>query len=303
MNGPIIEDQINKENQVLPTKPRLSLPTQRTFGTDLSKTVAPGPNPSSNPQILEYYSEEIFTHLHSTEHLYVAKAGYMSKQTEINEKMRAILIDWLIDVHHRFKLATETLYLTINIIDRYLEVTAITKGRLQLVGVTAMLIASKYEDIFPPEVQDFVNISDKAFAREDVLKMERNILKQLKYAVTVPSAYRFLQRYCKLGNSTEPQMAFAMYFIELSLVDYKMLKFSNSLIAASAVYLMHKFKEIKPEWPQTLIQGSPYKEDDLKICAKELCSLFQQANRSNLQAVKNKFSSSSFYQVAITPYI
>lgn len=303
MNVPIIEDQINKENKVLPTKPRLSQATQRTFGTELSKTVVAALNPKSNPQTLDYYSAEIFTHLHSTEHLYVAKAGYMSKQTEINEKMRSILIDWLIDVHHRFKLAAETLYLTVNIIDRYLEITPITKSRLQLVGVTSMLIASKYEDIYPPEVEDFVNISDKAFAREDVLKMERSILKQLKYAVTVPSAYRFLQRYSKLANNTEPQMAFAMYFIELSLVDYKMLKFSNSLIAASALYLMHKFKEIKPEWPQALIQDSPYKEDDLKICAKELCSLFQQANRSNLQAVKNKFSSSSFFQVAITPYI
>jgi len=77
---------------------------------------------------------------------------YMHIQTEMNEKMRAILIDWLLEVHIKFELNLETLYLTVNIIDRFLSVKAVPKRELQLVGISALLIASKYEEIWPPQV-------------------------------------------------------------------------------------------------------------------------------------------------------
>jgi G2/mitotic-specific cyclin-B, other len=86
--------------------------------------------------------------------------------------MRAILIDWLIEVHLKFKLLPETLFLTINLIDRFLEKAVIQRTKLQLVGVTSMLIASKYEEIYAPEVRDFVYITDKAYSKEEILKME-----------------------------------------------------------------------------------------------------------------------------------
>ena len=90
------------------------------------------------------YVSEIFSHLKNTELEFIAQPGYMKKQPDINEKMRAILIDWLVEVHLKFKLYPETLYLTVNLIDRYLEKEEVMRQHLQLVGVTAMLIASKY---------------------------------------------------------------------------------------------------------------------------------------------------------------
>ena len=116
-----------------------------------------------------------------------------------------------------------------------------------MVGVSAMLIASKYEDIYPPETRDFVYITDKAFTKEEIIQMETSILKQLGYNVTVPSANRFLERLCRISGCDEVQFALARYLVELTLVDYKMLRFANSLIAASALYLMHKIKNVKPE--------------------------------------------------------
>jgi len=89
----------------------------------------------------------------------------MTHQPEINDKMRSILIDWLIEVHLKFKLLPETLFITVNILDRYLEKSKVGKSRLQLVGVTALLIASKYEEIYPPELKDFVYITDKAYSK------------------------------------------------------------------------------------------------------------------------------------------
>ncbi len=93
--------------------------------------------------------------------------------------MREILCDWLIEVHLKFKLLPETLYLTVNLIDRFLSTTSIYRNKLQLVGVTAMLIASKYEEIYPPIVSDFVYITDNAYKREEILEMEEKMLKKL----------------------------------------------------------------------------------------------------------------------------
>ena len=83
--------------------------------------------------------------------------------------MRTVLVDWLIEVHLKFKLLPETLYLTVNLIDRDLALESVSRKRLQLVGVTAMLIASKYEEIYPPEIKDFVFVTDQAYNRDDVL--------------------------------------------------------------------------------------------------------------------------------------
>ena len=90
--------------------------------------------------------------------------------------MRSILVDWLIEVHLKFKLVPESLYLTINIIDRYLEKEQVNRQKLQLVGVTAMLIACKYEEIYPPIVKDFVYITDNAYTKEEILEQERKML-------------------------------------------------------------------------------------------------------------------------------
>lgn len=111
---------------------------------------------------------------------------------DINEKMRGILVDWIIEVHLRFKLKAETLFLTINIIDRYLEKTQIMRTRLQLVAVAALLIAAKYEEIYVPDMKDFVFISDNAYSRQDILEMERSILITLEFNINIQSTYLFL---------------------------------------------------------------------------------------------------------------
>ena len=86
--------------------------------------------------------------------------------------MRAILIDWLIDVHIKFKLWPETLFLTIHLIDRLCEFTKVKKSEMQLVGISAMLIAAKYEEIYPPTLKDFVYICNNGFSASQILGME-----------------------------------------------------------------------------------------------------------------------------------
>merc|ERR1711968_386932 len=96
--------------------------------------------------------------------------NYMSTQPYINERMRTILVDWLVEVHLKFKMVPETLYLTVHIIDRFLEKKEVRRSRLQLVGVAALLVSSKYEEIYPPELRDLVYITDRAYNKQEILE-------------------------------------------------------------------------------------------------------------------------------------
>jgi len=146
---------------------------------------------------------------------------YMRAQTDINEKMRTILIDWLIDVHLKFKLMPETMYLTVNVIDRFLSAKHVARKKLQLVGVTSMLLASKYEEIYAPEVKDFVYISDKAYTRAEILTQESLMLNTLGFDMQTCSPLFFLTRFLKCADNaavSDRQLAlYAHYCVELTL--------------------------------------------------------------------------------------
>lgn len=88
------------------------------------------------------------------------KADYMKKQPDINDSMRTILVDWLVEVTEEYRLNGETLYLAVNYIDRFLSFMSVVRAKLQLVGATAILLAAKFEEIYPPEITEFVYICD-----------------------------------------------------------------------------------------------------------------------------------------------
>lgn len=118
--------------------------------------------------------------------------------------MRGILIDWLVDVHLKFNLLNETLYLAVNLIDRYIEHHVISKDKLQLVGATSMFIACKLEEIYPPELNDFILICDNLYTKADMLTMEGQIIISMKFNLTFTSPLRFLERFSYLNNSSQP---------------------------------------------------------------------------------------------------
>ena len=194
----------------------------------------------SDPQAISEFAGTISKHLLECEKVYLPSVTYMAGQSDINEKMRAILVDWIIEVHLKFKLLPETLFLTVGLIDRYLERVSIKRGNLQLVGVTCMLVASKYEEIYAPEVQDFVYITDNAYSKAQIFEMEHSLLHTLEFDVTFPSAYRFLERFNKVANGCPKVWNLARYLIELPLIEQRMLKYRPSNLAAAAVYLSQK---------------------------------------------------------------
>ena len=169
----------------------------------------------------------------------------MGDQPSLNTNMRSILIDWLVEVHMKFRLETSTLYLCVNIIDRYLEREVVQRSRLQLVGVTSLLVACKIEEIFPPEVRDCVYICDNAYSRDEILDMEASILKTLQYRVATPTAYPFLLRFLHITKATKLQKIAANYYMERMLQEYTCLKHRPSLVAASCVVLALNNRSIR----------------------------------------------------------
>lgn len=226
---------------------------------------------------------------------------YIDSQPEINEKMRSILVDWLIEVHNKFELMPETLYLTINLVDRFLSIKTVPRRELQLVGISAMLMASKYEEIWAPEVNDFVCISDRAYTHTQILVMEKTILGKLEWTLTVPTPYVFLVRFIKASIPDEQVENMVYFFAELALMHYDTIMYCPSMVAASAVYAARCTLNMNPAWNETLKLHTGFSEPQLTDCAKLLVSLHMEAADSKLKVVQRKYSSSERGAVALLP--
>jgi G2/mitotic-specific cyclin-B, other len=224
----------------------------------------------------------------------------MRSQADINEKMRAILIDWLVEVHLKFKLMPETMYLTVNIIDRYLERKQVIRQKLQLVGVTAMLLASKYEEIYAPEVRDFVYITDKAYTKEQILAMEASMLNTLEFRITVPTAYVFLNRYLKVANAHTDIKAgyFATYLTERTLQEYKMLGHAPSKVAAACVNISLRTLRGRGAWDRKMEFHSGFRQEELRATIKDVEEIMAASSTSTLKAVAKKYALPKFGEVA-----
>ncbi|CAH8384475.1 unnamed protein product [Eruca vesicaria subsp. sativa] len=224
---------------------------------------------------------------------------YMHIQTEMNEKMRAILVDWLFEVHVKFELNLETIYLTINIIDRFLSVKAVPKRELQLLGISALLIASKYEEIWPPQVNDLVFVTDNAYNNKQILVMEKTILGNLEWYLTVPTQYVFLVRFIK-ASVPDPEMENMVHFLaELGMMHYDTLKFCPSMLAASAVYTARCSLNKSPAWTDTLKFHTGYSESEIMECSKVLALHHSRCGESKLRAVYKKYSKAENGGVAL----
>ncbi|RDX86779.1 hypothetical protein CR513_31850, partial [Mucuna pruriens] len=244
----------------------------------------------NDPLAVVEYIDDIYGFYKSIENSSCVSPNYMTSQFDINERMRAILIDWLIEVHYKFELLEETLFLTVNLIDRFLERQALIRKKLQLVGVTAMLIACKYEEVSVPTVEDFILITDKAYTRNEVLDMEKLMMNILQFKLSVPTPYMFMRRFLKAVHSDKKLELLSFFLVELCLVECKMLKFSPSLLAAAAIYTaqcsLYQFKQ----WTKTSEWYTNYSEEKLLECSRLMVTFHRRAGSGKLTGVYRKYS-------------
>lgn len=224
------------------------------------------------------------------------RATYLESQPEINEKMRMILVDWLVDVHLKFKMHPETMFLAVDIVDRYLAVSKVTRSMLQLVGITSMLLAAKYEEIWPPEVKECIHISANTYSRDDILKMERDITAALQFRLTVPTTFPFAARLLDVIEADATVRHATHFFLEHAALDYKCLNFYPSQIANASILLANLMAGREP-WNSTLQHYSKSRYSDVKGCAQHLLEFVSFSSTTKYQAIRRKYSNLKYGEV------
>ncbi|XP_004715453.1 cyclin-A1 [Echinops telfairi] len=245
------------------------------------------------------YAEEIHQYLREAELRHRPKAHYLRKQPDITAGMRAILVDWLVEVAEEYKLCAETLYLAVNFLDRFLSCMSVLRGKLQLVGTAAILLASKYEEIYPPEVDDLVYVTDDTYSKRQLLRMEHLLLKVLAFDLTIPTTNQFLLQYlCRQGVCMRTQNL-AKYVAELSLLEADpFLKYLPSLIAAAA-YCLANYTVNRHFWPETLAAFTGYSLHEIVPCLNELHRTCLDMPQRPQQAIREKYKAPKYLQVSL----
>ncbi|CAK8568332.1 unnamed protein product [Lathyrus sativus] len=263
-----------------------------------------------NQQIDEPYVSDIFLYLRMMEIEEKRKPAmdYIEKvQRYITTNMRGTLVDWLVEVADEYKLLSETLHLAVSYIDRFLSIHSVIRSKLQLLGVSALLIASKYEETNPPKAIDFCQITNHTYELHEVLEMEAKILKSLNYEMGNPNVITFLRRFVVIAsdNRKTSNLQFEYlcnYLADLSLLDYECLQFKPSTVAASVIFLA-KFivrPRVNP-WTLYLYDSLEYGSDDLEDCVIILHGLYLSRRAASLKAVRDKYKKKKFKCVANLP--
>ncbi|KAG5613016.1 hypothetical protein H5410_024297 [Solanum commersonii] len=172
--------------------------------------------------------------------------------------------------------------------------------KLQLLGVSSMLIAAKYEEISPPHVEDFCYITDNTYTKEEVVKMEADVLNSLQFEMGNPTVKTFLRRFTGIAQeeykTPNLQLEFLGYYLsELSIMDYSCVKFLPSLVAASVIFLSRfTLQPNAHPWSAALQRYSGYKASDLKECVLILHDLQLSRRGGSLVAVRDKYKQHKF---------
>ncbi|KAL5823055.1 hypothetical protein ACOSQ3_020999 [Xanthoceras sorbifolium] len=258
----------------------------------------------TDPQLCSLYAADMHNNLRVAELNRRPSPNFMAVQHDITQSMRGILVDWLVEVSEEYKLEPDTLYLTVYLIDWFLSQNYIERQRLQLLGITCMLIASKYEEICAPRVEEFCFITDNTYSRDEVLKMESRVIKFLGFQLFAPTAKTFLRRFLRAAQASykSPSLELeylANFLAELSMVDVGFLNFLPSVIAASSVFLARwTLDQSSHPWNATLEHYTYYRASDLKIPVFALQDLQLNTKGCPLNAIRMKYRQEKFKSVA-----
>ncbi|KAG7499765.1 G2/mitotic-specific cyclin-B1 [Solea senegalensis] len=256
-----------------------------------------------NPMLCSEYVKDIYKYLRQLEVDQNVRPSYLQGK-EVTGNMRAILIDWLVQVSLKFRLLQETMYMTVAIIDRFLQDHPVPKKQLQLVGVSAMFLASKYEEMYPPEISDFAYVTDRAYTTAQIRDMEMTILRALKFQLGRPLPLQFLRRASKIYEVTAEQHTLAKYLLELTMVDYEMVHFPPSMTACAAFALTLKILDAG-EWDVTLQHYMDYTAESLIPVMAHIAKNVVKVNEGLTKhiAIKSKYSTSKQMRIATIAHL
>lgn len=185
--------------------------------------------------------------------------------------MREELVDWLIAVHTRFQFLGETLHLTVHLMDRFLSKKPVSRRKLQLVALSALFIASKYEETVIPSIAEYLNVTDNAYSSKELLEAERFMLSTLQYKLGWPGPLGFLRRSNKAEDYDEQTRTMAKFYLEASLLvgDGWVGVMSASQAAAGALWLA-RMRLSRGDWNADLAAMAGHSADEAEEAADKL---------------------------------
>ncbi|PPR02262.1 hypothetical protein CVT24_011611, partial [Panaeolus cyanescens] len=250
-----------------------------------------------DPASVNEYVLEICEYLKEAELATMPRADYMNDQEELNWDHRGLLMDWILQVHARFNLLAESLFLTVNIIDRFLSKRAVNMAKLQLVGIAAFFIATKYEETYAPSVKDIAMLAENAFSPEEILTAEKYILKTLNWDLRTPGPMNWLRRGSKADDCESKARTIAKYLIEIGCVEHRMVGILPSKVAAAGLWLA-RLTLGREEWTPTLQHYSMYSEQELIPVAKIMLEYILTYPVQH-ESLFRKYSSKRFFKCSV----
>jgi cyclin B len=299
--------KFGKELQNTEPQQESTCPKERMTPSTLNSTLQSEPDSMlslspmkrRNPQLVKPYKKRIRDFLHKRDKFDRIDLKFLSVQNDINSKMRAILIDWLVDVSVKFKLIDITLFSTITVLDKFLQARQVHRQNLQLLGVTCLMIVAKFEEIYPPSITDYVCVCDKAYTQEQLLDSEADVLQTLKFDLAVTPSIVFYKDLVQDTPFSAKTISFGAYILEISLLDPLSRKYSNKELACGSIYLVNKIFKCGQNWKTELAEiCSGLTEAKVKSCAKELYRVLSQMSGSSLSAVKRKYATAEMFEVS-----
>lgn len=244
-----------EESLKLDDDPELMIEVAQGIAEDLDKDDA------GDPLMVHEYAVDIFEYLLEIEPKSMPNYKYMEFQEHLSWTKRDMLNDWLIEVHQKFQLLPETFYLAINLIDRFLSAKIVQLDKLQLVGITCMFLASKYEEVMSPHVSNFSYLAQE-YTDDEILAAERFVLETIGFSLSYPNPMNFLRRISKADSYDMQTRTLGKYLLEISSVDHEFMKWPPSLCAAAAMYFARLILD-RGVWDVTLVKYSGYTEEEI----------------------------------------
>lgn len=252
------------------------------------------------PQMCAQYAQEIFDYMAFLETKWPVQPKFLRLQPAVTPEMRAILINWMMMVHQRFQLLQETLFLAVSLTDRFLQVQSVSRSKLQLLGVSAIFVAGKFEEMMPPTLGDMIYVTDGAYQSKEVLRMEQQILRTLDWSLGRPLPLHFLRRNSKAAQADIVEHNLAKLVLELCLLDYPMAWVRPSEQAAAALCLSLRLfdREDQHRWGALMSHYGRYTEEALQPTIKRMAGLLLDAPKSTHKAPYEKYKHSRLERVS-----
>ena len=224
-------------------------------------------------------------------------------QIDIKYQMRCILIDWIISLQNKFFKKSSTLFLTINLIDRYLSKKSIHRTKFQLLGVTSLFIAFKYEEIYMKNINDFIDLTARAFDKAEILSMEKTIINLVEFNLDLPLSNDFFDLLSTVYKFDKKEYNFGCFLLEAFLLDINCCKYKQSQIGLATCFIILRLRQMKRINPiednnfieyyckEYKINFEIWKDYDIIVnCAKEIYYYFEHSDKINYREVYKVFN-------------